>query len=134
MLEKAVRKYKLKALEASEIIQELIEIAKQMKAALQRGEELGLSKDEMAFYDALAENKSAREKMGDIKLQTIAQLLVDKVRSSVDLDWTVRENSRARIRLLVRKILLKKGYPPDLEPKATQLVLEQAEVLCKAWI
>jgi type I restriction enzyme R subunit len=100
-----------------------------MREAKNRGEELGLSDDEVAFYDALILNVSARELMGDDKLKVIAAELVGKVRQSVTIDWNLRENARARMRVLVKRILNKYGYPPDLQDSAVQKVLMQAEVL-----
>jgi type I restriction enzyme R subunit len=133
MVETAVRKYQNRAVEAAQVIEELIEIAKEMRAAQSRGEVLGLSDDEVAFYDALADNPSARQVMGDEKLRLLAQELVDRVRQSVTIDWQVRENARAQIRVLVKRVLRKYGYPPDMEQHATELVLEQTEALCKEW-
>lgn len=133
MIEAAVRKYQNRAIEAAQVIEELIGIAKEMRAAQSRGDELGLSDDEVAFYDALADNPSAREVMGDEKLRLLAQELVDRVRQSVTIDWQVRENARAQIRVLVKRVLRKYGYPPDMEQRATELVLEQTEALCKEW-
>jgi len=133
MLEKALRKYQNRAIEASQVIEELINLAKEMRAAQSRGEELGLTDDEVAFYDALADNESAREVMGDDTLRMLAHELVERVKQSVTIDWQVRENARAKIRVLVKRLLRKYGYPPDMTPRATELVLEQAEVLCKEW-
>lgn len=133
MIEAAVRKYQNRAIEAAQVIEELIGIAKEMRAAQSRGDELGLSDDEVAFYDALADNPSARQVMGDEKLRLLAQELVDRVRQSVTIDWQVRENARAQIRVLVKRVLRKYGYPPDMEQHATELVLEQTEALCKEW-
>nr|MBC8453965.1 DUF3387 domain-containing protein [PVC group bacterium] len=98
------------------------------------GEALGLTDDEVAFYDALEVNDSAVKVLGDECLHTIAQELVATVRRSVTIDWTVRENARAKIRVMVKRILRKYGYPPDKQEKATQTVLEQAEVLCQDWM
>ncbi len=133
MLEQAVRKYQNRAIAAAEVIQELIDIARQMRKAGLRAKELNLSDDEVAFYDALVNNGSARNIIGDEKLRVIAQILVDRVKASVRIDWTLRENARAQIRVMVKRILREYGYPPDLEKAATELVLEQAEVLCKDW-
>jgi len=133
MLEESVRKYQNRAIEAAQVIDELIKLAKEMRAAQSRGEELGLGDDEVAFYDALADNASAREVLGDEKLQLLAQELVQRVKQSVTIDWQVRENARAQIRVLVKRLLRQYGYPPDLEQRATELVLEQTEVLCKDW-
>ena len=134
MLEKAIRKYQNRMIEAAQVIEELIELAKDMQEAHKRGEKLGLTEDEIAFYDALGVNDSAVQVLGDETLKTIAHELVNAVRKSVTIDWTVRENSRAQIRVIVKRILRKYGYPPDKQEKATQTVLEQAEVLCKEWI
>jgi type I restriction enzyme R subunit len=133
MLELAVRKYQNRALEAAQVIEELIRIAKEIRKAQSRGQEMKLSDDEVAFYDALAENESARGVMGDEKLRFLAQELVERVKQSVTIDWQVRENARAQIRVMVKRILRKYGYPPDMQQRATELVLEQTEVLCKEW-
>ena len=133
MLELAVRKYQNRAIEAAEVIQELIDLAKKIREAQGRGEKLGLNDDEMAFYDALADNGSAREVMGDESLCLLAQELVNRVRESVSIDWQMRENARAQIRVLVKRVLRKYGYPPDMAMRATELVLEQTEALCREW-
>ena len=133
MLEQSIRKYQNRAIEAAEVIEELIQIAKEMKKARKRGETLGLTESEIAFYDALGANESAVQVLGDEKLKRIAQELVDTVKRSVTVDWTKRENARARIRVMVKRILRKHDYPPDKQAKATELVLEQATVLCKDW-
>ena len=104
-----------------------------MRQAMKRGEDLGLTDDETAFYDALAQNASAIQVMGIDQLKVIACVLVKQVRESVTIDWTVRESARAKIRVMVRRILRKYGYPPDLQAEATKLVLEQAEALCVDW-
>jgi type I restriction enzyme R subunit len=113
--------------------EELIGLAKEMRAANARGEALGLSEDELAFYDALETNDSAVKVLGDETLRGIARELVETVRNNVTIDWTLRENVRAQLRVLVKRILRKHGYPPDKQEKATQTVLEQAEVLSEAW-
>jgi type I restriction enzyme, R subunit len=133
MLENTIKKYQGGLIEAAQIIEELIEIAKEMKQAKSRGEDLGLNEDEDAFYDALAENGSAKEVIGDDQLRQIARELVQAVKSSTTIDWTVKEGVRAKIRVTVKRILRKYGYPPDLEEKATQTVLEQAEILSENW-
>ncbi len=133
MLEEAIRKYQNRSIETAQVIAELIELAKEMREAQKRGEQLGLSEDETAFYDALEVNDSAVKVLGDETLRTIARELVEAVRRSVTIDWTVRENARAAIRVMVKRILRKYGYPPDKQEKATQTVLEQAELLCKDW-
>ncbi|RLB95540.1 MAG: DEAD/DEAH box helicase [Deltaproteobacteria bacterium] len=133
MLEEAINKYQNRAIEAAEVIEELIKLAKEMREAQKRGENLGLSDDEIAFYDALEVNDSAVKLLGDDTLKLIAQELVNSVKRSVSVDWTKRENARAQIRVMVKRILRKYGYPPDMQAKATELVLEQATVLCKEW-
>ena len=104
-----------------------------MREASARGDDLGLSEDELAFYDALETNDSAVQVLGDETLRDIARELVDTVRRNVTIDWTLRENVRANLRRLVKRILRKHGYPPDKQEKATQTVLEQAEVLSAGW-
>ncbi len=133
MLEEAVRKYHNRAIEAAEVIEELIHLAKDMREAHNRGEKLGLSDDELAFYDALETNDSAVKVLGDDTLRGIARELVETVRKNTTIDWTVKESVRARLRILVKRILLKHGYPPDKQEKATQTVLDQAQVICKDW-
>jgi type I restriction enzyme R subunit len=133
MLEEAIRKYKNRAIEAAQVIEELIKLAKEMREAQKRGEKLGMTDDEIAFYDALEVNDSAVRVLGDETLKTIAHELVEAVRRSVTIDWAVRDNARAQIRVIVKRILRKYGYPPDKQEKATQTVLEQAEVLCEEW-
>ena len=124
---------KNRSIEAAQIIEELIDLAKKMREANTRGERLGLSEDELAFYDALETNDSAVQVLGDETLRTIAQELVETVRKNVTIDWTVRESVRAKLRVIVRRILRKYGYPPDKQERATQTVLEQAEVLSEGW-
>jgi type I restriction enzyme R subunit len=133
MLEQAIRRYQNRAIETAQVIEQLIDLAKQMRQANERGEELGLTEDEVAFYDALETNDSAVKVLGDETLRTIARELVAAVRKNVTIDWTVRENVRAQLRVIVKRILRKYGYPPDKQEKATQTVLEQAEVLCEDW-
>jgi type I restriction enzyme R subunit len=134
MLEQSLRRYQNRAIETAKVIEELIQLAKDLRAAEQRGEKLGLSNDEVAFYDALETNDSAVEVLGDEALRMIARELVTTVRANVTIDWTVRENVRAHLRVLVKRILRKYGYPPDLQEKATNTVLEQAEVLSTDWV
>ncbi len=133
MLENTILRYQARAIEAAQVIEELIGLAKEMREASARGDQLGLSEDELAFYDALETSDSAVKVLGDETLRAIARELVDKVRASVTIDWTVRENVRAQLRVLVKRILRKHGYPPDKQEKATQTVLEQAEVLSEQW-
>jgi type I restriction enzyme, R subunit len=133
LLEQAVRKYQNRAIEAAKVIGELIGLARQMREANARGEALSLTDEEVAFYDALETNDSAVKVLGHETLRTIARELVATVRANVTIDWTVRENVRAQLRVLVKRILRKHGYPPDKQEKATQTVLEQAEVLSQEW-
>ncbi len=133
LLEQTIRKYQNRAIEAAQVIEELIGLARDMRAANARGEKLGLSEDELAFYDALEVNDSAVKVLGEPTLVMIARELVETVRKSVTIDWTVRENVRAQLRVIVKRILRKYGYPPDKQEKATQTVLEQAEVLSAEW-
>jgi type I restriction enzyme R subunit len=134
MLEKTLRRYQNRAIEAAQVIEELIQLAKEMREANARGESLGLSDDELAFYDALETNDSAVKVLGDDALRAIARELVATVRQNVTIDWTVRETVRAQLRVLVKRILRKHGYPPDKQEKATQTVLEQAELLSADWV
>ena len=133
LLEQAVRRYQNRAIETAQVIEELIQLAREMRAADARGEQLGLSEDELAFYDALETNDSAVKVLGDDTLRAIARELVATVRKNVTIDWTLRENVRAQLRVLVKRILRKYGYPPDRQEKATQTVLEQAEKLSELW-
>jgi len=133
MLEQTIRRYQNRAIEAAQVIEELIQLAKEMREANARGEALGLSEDELAFYDALETNDSAVQVLGDETLRGIARELVETVRNNVTIDWTLRENVRAQLRVLVKRILRKHGYPPDKQEKATQTVLEQAALLSSEW-
>ncbi len=133
LLEQAVRKYQNRAIETAQVIEELIQLAKDMRAATARGEALNLTEDEVAFYDALETNDSAVKVLGDDTLRDIARELVRTVRANVTIDWTLRENVRAQLRVLVKRILRKYGYPPDKQEKATQTVLEQAALLSQEW-
>lgn len=132
-LEDAVARYHANAITTAEVLQELIQLAKDIRAARQRGEEQGLSEDEIAFYDALAENESAIQMMGDDKLKLIAHELLVSLRENVSVDWAHRDSARARMRVLVKRILRKYGYPPDLQDAAVQTVLQQAEALSSSW-
>lgn len=132
-LEDAVARYHANAITTAEVIQELIQLAKDIRAARQRGEEAGLSEDEIAFYDALAENESAVEVMGDGNLRVIAHELLVSLKENVSVDWAHRDSARARMRVLVKRILRKYGYPPDLQDSAVQMVLQQAEALSSGW-
>jgi type I restriction enzyme R subunit len=130
-LEDAVARYHASAISTVEMIQELIALAKDIKASAARGEEHGLSREEVAFYDALAENESAVEVMGSEQLRVIATELVKQMRASVTVDWHHKISARAKMRVLVKRILKRFGFPPDLEAQAVQTVLAQAEVLLR---
>ena len=132
-LEEAIARYHTNAITTAEVIQELIKLAKDIRAAHQRGEEEGLSQEEIAFYDALAQNESAVEVMGNDQLRVIAHELLSSLKSNASVDWQHRESARARMRILVKHILRKYGYPPDLQDAAVQTVLQQAEVLSARW-
>ncbi|HPD06263.1 MAG TPA: type I restriction endonuclease subunit R [Candidatus Bipolaricaulis sp.] len=133
MLEQTIRRYQNRAIEAAQVIEELIQLARDMRDANRRGERLGLTEEELAFYDALETNDSAVQVLGDETLQAIARELVQTVRNNVTIDWTLRENVRAQLRVLVKRVLRKYGYPPDKQEKATRTVLEQAEALSAEW-
>ena len=133
MLEQTLRRYQNRTVEAAQVIEELIQLARELREAAARGEKLGLSEDELAFYDALETNDSAVQVLGDETLREIAQELVETVRGNVTIDWTLRENVRANLRRLVKRTLRRYGYPPDKQEKATRTVLEQAEVLSADW-
>ena len=133
MLEKSIRKYQNKSIETARVIEELIRLAKDMREANKRGEKLNLTEDELAFYDALEVNDSAVKVLGDETLRTIARELADTIRNSVTIDWTLRESVQARLRINVKRVLKKYGYPPDKQKKATETVLEQATLIAKDW-
>ena len=132
-LEEAIARYHTNAITTAEVLQELIKLAKDIRAAHQRGEEEGLSEEEISFYDALAQNESAVEVMGNDQLRVIAHELLNKLKGNASIDWQHRAPARARMRVLVKRILRKYGYPPDLQDAAVQTVLQQAEVLSARW-
>jgi len=132
-LEDAMARYHTNAITTVEVLQELIDLAREARAARRRGEDEGLSQDEVAFYDALAENESAVELMGNDSLKAIAHELLVGLKSNVSVDWSHRKSARARIRVLVKRILRKHGFPPDLKDAAVQTVLRQAEALSSQW-
>ncbi|GAB4505600.1 MAG: type I restriction endonuclease subunit R [Anaerolineales bacterium] len=134
MLQESLQRYENRVVSAVEVIEELIQMGKEMQSAVQQGEALGLSEAERAFYDALAENESAREALGDENLCFMAQELVRLIRENASIDWTQRASARAKLRVLGKRLLRKYGYPPDKQEKATQTVLEQAEALTEAWV
>lgn len=133
MLSKTINKYNNNLLSTQEIIEALIKMAKEFKEDMERGNKLGLSEDELAFYDALEVNDSAVQILGDDILKSIAKELVDKVRKSASIDWTIRESVKSKMRYLIKRILIKYKYPPDKQAQAVQLVIEQAELLADEW-
>jgi type I restriction enzyme R subunit len=134
LLDSVIKRYQNRSIETAQVIEELIEMAKKFASASKRGDELGLNDDELAFYDALANNESSVRELGDEILAKIAHELTDSLRKSVTVDWSNRESVRARLRLLVKRILRKYKYPPDQQEEATKLILAQAEALCDAWM
>lgn len=133
MLERAIKQYQNRSIETAQVITELLDLAKNMRDAHKRGEELGLKEDELAFYDALAAHDHAINVLGDETLRIIARELVETVKKNTTIDWTVKESVQAKLRVMVKRILRKYGYPPDKQAKATELVLEQAKLLCDEW-
>ena len=134
MLEEAIRKYKNNLLTTAQVIEELILIAREIKVSDERAADMGLSEDEVAFYDALAANESAKDVMGDSTLRELAQLLVADVKQNTSIDWTIKESARARLRIVVKRLLTKYGYPPDQQKIATDRILQQAELMADAWV
>jgi type I restriction enzyme R subunit len=132
-LKKTLNAYHNRAISTMQVLEELITLAKDLDAATKRGQDLGLTEDEVAFYDALAANESAVLAMGDDKLKVIAAELITSVRKSVTIDWTLRESARAKIKVMVKRILNRFGYPPDLQEEAVKTVLQQAELMCAEW-
>jgi len=133
LLQRTLNAYHNRAIATQEVIEELIKLAKQLSAADQRGVDLKLSNEEIALYDALANNQSAKEAMGDEKLRVILTELVTQVRKSTTIDWTLREGAQAKIRVIVKRILNRFGYPLDLQEAAVKEVLAQAALLCADW-
>lgn len=133
MLDGAIKRYQNNLLTTAEIIEELIRIAREINAADKRGQDMGLSEDELAFYDALETNDSAVKVLGDDQLRAIAREIADKVRKNATIDFAIKETARARIMVIVRRILNKYGYPPDKQPAAIELVMKQAENLADVW-
>ncbi|MEY2792051.1 MAG: hypothetical protein RJA76_43 [Bacteroidota bacterium] len=133
MLENSIKKYQNKILTAAEVIQELINLANEIKQADKRGDELGLADYEMAFYDAVANNPSAREILGDETLRQLAIYLVETVKNNATIDWTIKESVKAKLKVMVKRALRKFGYPPDQQLLATETVLRQAEMLAEIW-
>ena len=134
MLESSIKRYQNNLLSTAEIIQELINIAKEIKAADAEGERLGLTTDEVAFYNALETNDSAVAVLGDITLREIAREIAEKVQANATIDWTIRESARARLMVIVKRTLTKYGYPPDKQQKAIDTVLKQAELMAEFYV
>lgn len=134
LLDSVIKRYQNRSIETAQVIEELIEMAKKFAAASKRGDELGLNNDELAFYDALANNEASVRELGDETLAKIAHELTDSLRQNVTVDWSNRDSVRAKLRLMVKRILRKYKYPPDQQEEAAQLVLMQAETLCEAWM
>lgn len=133
MLESSIKRYQNNLITAAEIIQEMIGLAKEIKEADKRGEKMGLSKDELAFYDAVAQNKSAKDLLGDEVLLKLARVLVERVKDNASIDWTLKESVRKKLKVIVKRTLRQYGYPPDMEKLATETVLLQAEALADFW-
>ena len=133
MLANVIKRYQNRAIETAQVIEELIEMAKKFRAAASRSDALGLTDDEVLFYDALADNESAVRELTDETLKKIAHELTENLRQNLSVDWSSRESVRAKLRLMVKRILRKYKYPPDLEDEAVKLVLQQAEALGEAW-
>jgi type I restriction enzyme R subunit len=134
LLDSVIKRYQNRSIETAQVIEELIEMAKKFAAASKRGDTLGLNDDELAFYDALANNEASVRELGDETLAKIAHELTASLRQNVSVDWSSRDSVRAKLRLMVKRILRKYKYPPDQEEEAAQLVLAQAETLCEAWM
>jgi len=131
LLEASIRKYQNRAIETTQVIMELIELAKQISEAEKRGESTGLTPDELAFYDALAENESAREVMGDEILVQIAKDLTASIKNNISVDWAIRESVQAKMKMTIKRLLKKYGYPPDKTAKAVDIVMEQTKLMCQ---
>jgi type I restriction enzyme R subunit len=134
MLEETIKKYQNRTIETAQVIAQLIDLAKDFREAQKRGEKLNLSEDELAFYDALSNNESAVEVLGDETLKKIARELTVLIRKNTTIDWTLREGVKANLRVIVKRLLRKYGYPPDKQEEATKLVLEQATLISENYI
>jgi type I restriction enzyme R subunit len=130
LLENAIVRYQNMAINAAQVIDEMIQLARKLKDSAARGEKLGLTDDEVAFYDALAHHEDARQVLGDQNLYLIAREVAKSIRANVSIDWAIKESVRAKLRTAVKRVLRKYGYPPDKQESATDLVLQQAELLC----
>lgn len=133
MLEDTIKKYQSRTITSAQVIVELVRMAKEIKKEHEKGKELGLSDEEVAFYDALAENESAVSELGDKVLRQMSQELLEIIRRNASIDWTRREAVQAKLRIYVKRLLKKYNYPPDKQERATKTVLEQAELLAKDW-
>jgi len=131
LLEASIRKYQNRSIETARVIMELIELAQKISEAEKRGESTGLTSDELAFYDALADNKSAREIMGDEILKQIAKDLTKSIRNNISVDWSIRESVQAKMKMIIKRLLKKYGYPPDETAKAVEVVMEQTKLMCQ---
>lgn len=131
LLENAIRKYQNRTIETTQVILELIQLAKEINEAHKRGENTGLTEDELAFYDALAENESAKEVMGDNILKQIARDLTEAIRKNLSIDWSIRASVQAKMKMIIKRLLKRYGYPPDKTPKAVEIVMEQAKLMCQ---
>jgi type I restriction enzyme R subunit len=133
MLENAIKKYQNNLLTTAQVIEELIRLAKEIRDSDKRGEQFKLSDEELAFYDALADNQSARDVLGDEKLRDLARVLVQRVKDNTSIDWTIKESVRSKLKVIVKRLLRQYGYPPDMQLLATENVLKQAELLADQW-
>lgn len=131
MLENSIKKYHNKVLTAAEVIEELIELSKEIHNMNKKPKEMGLSEYEYAFYTAVANNDSAQQLMGKDKLRELAIVLYEKVKENASIDWTIKDSVRAKLKVIVKRILRKYGYPPDMQLLATETVLEQAELIAE---
>lgn len=134
LLSNVVTRYQNRSIETAQVMEELVEMAKKFREAAKRGDDLGLTEDEIKFYDALANNEAAVLQLGDETLKKIAHELTDNLRKNISIDWSKRESVRASLRLMVKRILRKYKYPPDMADDAVQLVLQQAEALGEEWV
>jgi type I restriction enzyme R subunit len=134
MLENAIKKYQNNLLTTAQVIEELIRLAKEIRDSDKRSEQFNLTDEELAFYDALADNESAREVLGDEKLRDLARVLVQRVKSNTSIDWTIKESVRSKLKVIVKRLLRQYGYPPDKQLLATENVLKQAELLADEWV
>jgi type I restriction enzyme R subunit len=133
MLSNVITRYQNRSIETAQVMEELVAMAKTFREAVSRGEKLGLTEDEVRFYDALANNESAVRELTDETLKKIAHELTESLRQNLSVDWSERESVRAKLRLMVKRILRKYKYPPDMQDAAVELVLQQAQVLSESW-